>query len=150
MNKPSEGSRAPSVEATIEQLRYWVPTISDVARTLEARDGPSWFLSIEPHLAAACPVAIALKQSGLFDISIAGETYDDRTLASLDQLVLLLERITDGHVIQRKWISAATGAAQGVETIVLLTQGVVWREGQEPDGGSERRDRHFLPYRRRF
>ncbi|MGE0023494.1 MAG: hypothetical protein AB7S70_07680 [Hyphomicrobium sp.] len=148
MNKPSDALRAPSVEATIEQIRYWVPTISDVARTVEARDGESWLLSIEPHLAAACPVAIALSQSGRFDISIAGETYDDCALGSLDQLVHLLERISDGHVIQRRWVSAATGTMRGVETIVVLGAGAEWRDGQEADGGSERRDRHFLPYRR--
>ena len=150
MNTTPEGLHAPSVEATIEQLRYWVPTITDVARALEARDDASWFLSIEPHLEAACPVAIALKQTGRFDISVAGETYDDRALASLGQLVLLLERITDGQVIQRRWVSSATGADQGIETIVRLGQGAVWRGGREPDGGAEHRDRHFLPYRRRL
>lgn len=150
MSVTPEGFRGPSVEATIEQIRYWVPTIADVARTLEARDGDSWLLSLEPHLAAACPVAIALRQSGRFDISIAGETYEDRALAGLGQLVLLLERITDGHVVQRRWVSTSTGVAQGVETMVRLGDGLIWRNGPEPDGGAERRDRHFLPYRRRL
>ncbi|WP_295556456.1 hypothetical protein [uncultured Hyphomicrobium sp.] len=150
MSITPEGFRGPSVEATIEQIRYWVPTISDVARALEARDGESWLLSIEPHLAAACPVAIALRQSGRFDISIAGETYENHALQSLDQLVQLLEQIADGHVIQRRWSSAATGAHQGVETLVLLGPELLWRGGEEADGSVERRDRHFLPYRRRL
>jgi hypothetical protein len=148
MSTTPEGFRGPSVEATIEQIRYWVPTISDVARALEARDGESWLLSLEPHLATACPVAIALKQSGRFDISLAGETYEDRALETLDQLVLLLERIVDGDVIQRNWVSAITGVPQGIETHVPLGAGLVWRNGAEPDGGAECRDRHFLPYRR--
>ncbi|MBN8910981.1 MAG: hypothetical protein J0H65_02790 [Rhizobiales bacterium] len=142
--------RGPSVEATIEQIRYWVPTISDVAHTVEAREGESWLLSLEPHLATACPVAVALRQTGRFDISLAGETYEDRALETLDQLVLLLERVVDGGVIQRKWVSMATGAAQGLETHVHLGPGLVLRNGPAPDGDAECRDRHFLPYRRRL
>lgn len=150
MNVTPEGFRGPSVETTIEQLRYWVPTIADVARALEAREGDSWLLSIEPHLATACPVAIALRQSGRFDISIAGETYENLALQSLDQLVPMLEQIVDGHVIQRHWVSARTGTARGVETMVLLGPGLVWCNDPAPDDGAERRDRHFLPYRRRL
>jgi hypothetical protein len=63
------------VHATIEEIRYWVPTIKDVARVFEGNDDDSWLLSIEPTVVTACPVAIALKDNGRFDISIAGETY---------------------------------------------------------------------------
>jgi hypothetical protein len=137
------------VSATIEQLRYWVPTIKDVALVVESDDaGEGWTLSIIPKVASACPVAITLRESGRFDIVIAGEDYADRGLGSLDQIVTLLERITDGRVVQRRWVSRATGAETGVETMVALGEGLVWRNGPEPDGGSERRDRHFLPYRR--
>lgn len=148
MSSTPEGFRGPSVEATVEQIRYWVPTVADVARTVEARDGESWLLSLEPHLVTACPVAIALKQSGRFDISLAGETYEDRTLDGLDQLVALLERIVDGGVIQRRWVSSITGVSHGVETHVRLGSGLVWRNGPAPDGGLHSSDRHFLPYRR--
>lgn len=150
MNMTPEGICTSPVEVTIEQLRYWVPTITDVASAVEARDGESWLLSIEPHLATACPVAIALRQDGRFDISLAGETYEDCALSSLDQLVPLLERIVAGDVVQRRWVSAATGVPQGIETFVQLGSGLVWRHEPEPDGGAERRDRHFLPYRRRL
>lgn len=142
--------RSPPVLAAIEQIRYWVPSIADVAHVYEGKDEDeeSWLLSIEPSTAAACPVAIALKDNGRFDISIAGETYEDRALGTLDQLVLLLERIADGHVVQRRWVSAATGVPHGVETVVSLGTGGEWRDGAEPDGAAERHDRHFLPYRR--
>ena len=150
MSSTPEGIRGPSVEATIEQIRYWVPTVADVARAVEARESDSWLLSIEPHLATACPVAVVLRQNGRFDISIAGETYEDCTLESLDRLVVMLERITDGHVIQRRWISASTGTPQSVETLVSLGQDAIWRGGSEANGDAERRDRHFLPYRRRL
>ncbi|WP_072395076.1 hypothetical protein [Hyphomicrobium sp. CS1GBMeth3] len=150
MNTPPDVARSVSIETTIEQLRYWVPTIADVASTVEARDGQSWLLSIEPHIATACPVAIALKQNGRFDISVAGETYEDCALQSLDQLVRLLERIVEGDVIQRRWVSTATGVAADVETLVRLDEGVVWRSGSQPGGSAESRDRHFLPYRRTY
>lgn len=146
----ADGLRGPSVEATIEQIRYWVPTVADVARVVEAREGDSWLLSLEPNLSSACPVAVALRQSGRFDISIAGETYEDRVLESLEHLVLLLERISDGHVIQRRWVSAATGQPHSIETLVIMGPDRLWREGQEADASAERHDRHFLPYRRRL
>lgn len=144
-----DGYRASSVEATIEQLRYWVPTIKDVADVYEGRDDESWLLSIEPLARAACPVAIALKESGHFDLAIAGETYPDLKLEKLDHLLHLLERIADGRVVQRRWYSAVTGVHQGVETIVALGPDLVLCNGTAPDGSLERRDRHFLPYRRR-
>lgn len=149
MNTLPEGHRPSAVEATIEQLRYWVPTITDVARVAErAGSGDGWTLSIEPRVAAACPVTITLKETGRFDLVVAGERYADCALGALDQIVHLLERITDGQVIQRRWVSMATGADQGVETLVRLGSGLVWRDGAEPDGGAEHHDRHFLPYRR--
>jgi len=148
MNMPPKEVYSSSVQATIEQLRYWVPTIKDVAHVLEGRDGDCWLLSIDPHIGAACPVAIALKDSGQFDISVAGETYTDRMLAKLDDLVLLLDRITQGQVIQRRWFSAMTGLPQSIDTLVDLGGGQTWCAGPDPFGGAERRDRHFLPYRR--
>lgn len=145
---PNDFASTP-VSATIEQLRYWVPTIKDVARVIESDDmGNGWTLNIVPKVASACPVAITLRESGRFDIVIAGEGYADRGFGSLDQIVALLERIADGRVVQRRWVSRATGAETGVETMVPLGDGLVWRNGPEPDGASERRDRHFLPYRR--
>jgi hypothetical protein len=149
MTTTSEGFHPSLVQATIEEIRYWVPTIKDVARVFEGNDDESWLLSIEPNIRSACPVAIALKQNGRFDISIAGETYDDRVLQTLDQIVLMLERIADGHVIQRRWMSSATGVHQSIETIVALAPGLDWRGGPEPVAQVvERHDRHFLPYRR--
>ncbi|MDQ8699314.1 hypothetical protein [Hyphomicrobium sp. LHD-15] len=149
MTVTSEGFHPAQVQATIEEIRYWVPTIKDVAHVFEGNEEGSWLLSIEPVIGSACPVAIALKENGRFDISIAGETYDDRVLATLDQIVLMLERIADGHVIQRRWVSSATGAHHAVETIVTLGPGLDWRGGPEPHAHVvERHDRHFLPYRR--
>lgn len=137
------------VSATIEQLRYWVPTIKDVARVSERGEtGDGWTLSIVPTASSACPVLITLKDTGRFDISIAGETYGDRALGALDQIVALLELIADGKVVQRRWLSTVTGATVGIETMIPLGNGLTWSNGPAPGGVSEWRDRHFLPYRR--
>jgi hypothetical protein len=148
MTLSAEGFRPPPVQATIEQLRYWVPSIKDVAQVVESGHEGHWTLAISPQVSAACPVAITLKDTGCFDLVVAGEAYPDRRLGTLDQLVTLLERIIEGAVVQRRWVSASTGVHRGVETIVALGPDLVWRGGPEPDGGSERHDRHFLPYRR--
>lgn len=143
-----KGFHPSAVQATIEQLRYWVPTIKDVARVFEGKDEAHFLLSIEPKVSGACPVAIAIRDNGRFDLAVAGETYEDRVLASLDQIVILLERITEGQVVQRRWASTATGAPLTVETLVKLGAEHVWRDGIAGGDGCERRDRHFLPYRR--
>lgn len=149
MDTSPDGCRSSLIDATIAEIRYWVPTITDVARVTERDGGDGWTLSIVPHAAAACPVAITLKATGRFDLVLAGERYRDCALESLDQIVPLLERVVAGEVVQRRWASAATGLHQGVETLVGPGDGRLWRNGPEPDGGGARRDRHFLPYRRR-
>jgi hypothetical protein len=137
-----------AVQATIEQLRYWVPTIKDVARVFEGKDEEHFLLSIEPKVSGACPVAIAIRGNGRFDLAVAGETYEDRVLSSLDEIVVLLERITEGHVVQRRWMSTTTGVPLAVETLIRLGADNIWRDGIAAGDGGERRDRHFLPYRR--
>jgi hypothetical protein len=149
MTSPAKRPTQQSIELTIEQLRYWIPSIKDVARVYEGMEGQSWLLSIDPYVRAGCAVAVEIKDSGVFDIAIGGETYEDLALLSSDDIVLLLDRISAGHVIQRRWFSPATGALQCVETLVELGQGATWRGGPPPLDGGEQRDRHFLAYRRR-
>ncbi len=143
------------LHATVESLRYWVPTIADVARTRENETETAWTLSIVPTVAGACPVSLTLRDDHHFDICIAGESYDGRGASSLDLMLPLLEAITAGRVLQRHWISRSTGACRDVESIVRLADGSEWRDGHAsnfaeavPLDGTERRDRHFLPYRR--
>lgn len=147
MDTPLDEDRSPALDVTIAEIRYWVPTIADVAQVTEHGDGQT--ISIVPHAVGACPVSVTLKGTGRFDVVIAGERYEDRALDSLDQMVPFLERIADGEVVQRRWVSTATGAPLGVETLVRLGDGVLLRNGPAPDGGVEGSDRHFLPYRRR-
>lgn len=138
-----------SVQATIAQLRYWLPTIADVAHITEGASGEGWQFAIRPRTDGGCPVAVAVSETGQLDFTIAGETYEGRTLDTLDQLLPLVERITEGHVVQRRWTSRATGGFRGIETIVVLGPGRVWRDGMTaPEAGAESHDHHFLPYRR--
>lgn len=137
-----------AIELTIEQLRYWIPSIKDVARVYEGMEDESWLLSIEPHVGAACAVAVEIRDTGLFDIAIAGETYEGLALPPSDDIVHLLDRISAGYVVQRRWLSPVTGALQCVETLVDLGADEIWRGGPPPLDGGERRDRHFLAYRR--
>jgi hypothetical protein len=142
--------------ATVESLRYWAPAIADVARVDESETTASWSVVITPYVARACPMELTLKATRLFDMTIAGESYRDRSLDVLDFILPLIESVTEGRVIQRKWVSVATGAVRSVETIVTLEDGSVWTEGRTlapvgsaiPEDATERHDRHFLPYRR--
>lgn len=150
MTPTSEDLQPPSLTATIEQVRYWAPAIGDVARVSERGEvGNGWVLSIVPHTAAACPVSLTLKENDRFDIALAGETYPEFAFDALNQIVPFLECIVAGQVLQRLWISTATGMPQGVETLVRLGPGLRFRNGLAPADGIEYRDRHFLPYRRR-
>lgn len=148
MTSSAQSPSQHSIQVAIEQLRYWVPTIKDVAHVYEGTEGDSWLLSIEPRLQTACPVAVEIKSTGRFDIAIGGETYEDFALGSLDEIVLLLDRIAGGHVVQRRWVSSITGTPLAVETLVVLSPNAIWRGGSPFTGGGERQDRHFLPYRR--
>lgn len=139
----------PSVQATIMQLRYWIPTIADVAHVAEQEQEDRWCFILVPRAEGACPLSVTVYESGRLDFTIAGATYTDRALEQLDQLLPLIERITQGHVVQRHWTSCVTGAACGIQTIVSLGRGRAWRDGlAAPEGEAFAHDRHFLPYRR--
>jgi hypothetical protein len=144
------------VEATVEALRYWVPTVADVARVGESEAPGYWRLTMDPEVEGACPLEMTLHENQHFDLVLGGELYEDRALASLELLHPLLQAVTEGRVVQRRWISCATGAERAVETIVTLADGSVWRDGRTNDAvaaaipreATERHDHHFLPYRR--
>lgn len=138
-----------SVQATVAQLRYWLPTIADVAQVSETEEAEGWRFSLVPRTTGGCPVAVRVQESGLVDLTVASETYEGRALDKLDQLLPLVERITEGAVIQRRWASRITGGFLGIETIVQLEPGRAWRDGlTSPSADAESHDHHFLPYRR--
>lgn len=138
-----------SVQATVAQLRYWLPTIADVAHVSETEAAGGWRFSLVPRTSGGCPVAVTVLESGQIDFTIAGETYEGRALEKLDQLLPLVERITEGAVIQRRWSSRMTGGHLGIETIVHMGPARVWRDGlTAASADAESHDHHFLPYRR--
>jgi hypothetical protein len=137
------------LQGTIEGLRYWVPSIIDVAHVAEESGIGYWHLQVAPRSPGACPFEILLRDSCVFDAVLAGEAYEGRPVVALSVFLPLVEAIIGGRVIQRRWYSTQTGAQRSVETIVNLADGSIWRDGQSAaDGSSESHDRHFLPYRR--
>ncbi|MFA5949013.1 MAG: hypothetical protein WC807_01875 [Hyphomicrobium sp.] len=139
-------------QAIIEELRYWVPTVKDVARVYEIDEPEGWRLFIIPATDGACPVELLLRNDGLFDIEIGGQKYEAQSLTARNMLVVMLQQIADGRVLQRRWSSQATGAPCGLETIVDMGDGTLWTARQPPHGIAEENIeglcRHFLPYRR--
>ena len=140
--------------ATIESLRYFVPSVADVARSEENSGQGFWKVTMTPHTLGACPIELMLHGTQRYDMMIAGETYEDREISTLDLFIPLMEAISEGRVVERTWISLTTGAKVGRETIVTLGNGTRWQDGSGLHAvhGQEENlrweDRHFLPYRR--
>ena len=136
------------IHATIEGLRYWVPSIADLAYISQSESPESWTLSVKPKVEGACPFELRLRHDGTYDISLAGQTYLARPVTGLAMFEPLINAIIEGRVVQRHWISSQTGALRAIETLITLPNGQVWRDGGVVPAGCESRDRHFLPYRR--
>lgn len=142
-------------EAAIAGLRYWAPTVSDVASISESEGNGFWKISVTPDAANACPFELVLRSDQRHDLVIAGETFEDLPTKSLDVFVPLADAISQGRVVQCHWQSAATGAATAIETIVTLPDGREWSSARmltrlasdNPDGVVAV-TRHFVPYRR--
>lgn len=140
--------------ATIESLRYFMPSVADVAQHEEHSAQGFWKLSVTPLTPGACPVELILHETQRYDVMIAGETYEDREIASLDVFVPLMEAITSGQLIERSWFSLQTGAQVARQTLITLPKGALWEGGARPaafdgsDNNFRSEDRHFLPYRR--
>lgn len=145
----SDDTYVHTLQATIEGLRYWVPSIADLARVAQTDAPTGWTMHVTPKAAGACPFALSLRPDRLYDLVLAGERYPDRPVIGLGLFLPLAAAVIDGRVVQRRWISSRTGAVRAVESLVTLPGGTLWREGGTPDlDGCESRDHHFLPYRR--
>lgn len=144
------------LQATIESLRYWAPSVADAAKIEESGTADYWKFTVSPKVAGACPFELLLSSNQLYDFMIAGELYEDRPVVSLDLFLPLVEGITQGRVVQRRWVSLQTGAVRQIETIVSLANGREWRDSRAIDGlekaidaeATEKEDRHFLAYQR--
>jgi len=143
------------LQATIEELRYWIPSIADWARIEPSEAPASWKLSVEPRTAGAAPFELLLRTDRHYDLSVAGETFEDQPIDTLDLFLPLVSAISDGRIIQRRRLARFTGAPLSVETRIALGDGSVWSRLRTLSAGTamrpeeiEIRDRHFLPYRR--
>ena len=142
------------LEAAIAGLRYWIPTVSDVARVAEHTGDGYWKLSLVPHAAGACPFEFVLRNDQKHDVVIAGEVFEDLPTPSLEVFTHLADAIAQGRVVQCHWRSAATDIESAVETIVMLADGREWSRARyltrmvddNPDGFIAT-EHHFAPYR---
>ena len=151
----SDDAYRAKLEQTIASLMAWTGFVADVARIEEAASGTGWRLALAPRSPQACPVEIVLRADQQYDVTIAGETYADHPVSSLDMFLPLVEAITDGRVVKRRVSSSVTGLARSVSTLVTLADGRVLENGRlgaapnslPADSQIEIRDTHYLPYR---
>lgn len=141
------------LQYTITALRYWAPSIADTADIDESETADHWRLAVAPKLRAACPFELIIRADRNYDIGIAGQDYEARPVASLDLFAPLLEAITSGAVLQRRWFSTSTGLPRAIETVVILGDGRRWHGTDAGDAdltltGAECTNHYFLPYRR--
>jgi hypothetical protein len=140
---------------TMASLRAWSGFVADVAVIENAEIGDAWHFGLAPHMPGACPVELVLRHDQRYDLTIAGQSYEDREIASLDLFPRLIAAIAEGRVVRRHAVSRATGLVHLTSTIVRLADGSVF-EAADPrpaapalsDPQLEWRDLHFLPYRR--
>lgn len=143
------------LQATIASLRYWVPTIADQAHVEQVDGHQAWKLSVRPNDHPACPFELVLRTDQHYDIAVAGETFEDLPVQSLDAFLPLVEAIAAGRVVQRRTESVMTGAPLSVETRVMLKDGSIWSQRRDLPAHARIaaaetavHDRHFIPYRR--
>lgn len=137
-----------TLQGTIEELRYWVPSIADVARVAEGGGPEYWHLDVSPKSPGGCPFEMLLRHDQHYDLVLAGQNYEFLPVPSLAVFLPLAQAVVDGRIIQRHWISTQTGVLRSIETLIDLGSSGCWREGGRAGEGCERRDLHFLPYRR--
>lgn len=144
------------LQSVIASLRYWIPSINDVATVVEDDGGEYWQLGVEPHVSGGCPFEIVIRSDGFHDIIIEGETYEDQPSDNLDLFLALVEGISRGDVRRRLYHSCASGRVVAVETIVELGGGRTWSRRRDlvpfdSHGESDDlviTDHCYLPYRR--
>ena len=144
------------LRSTVNGLKTAAAPFADVAEVEITESADYSRLSMIPRTAGACPVVIMLRSDQQFDIALGAEFYEDCRLDRLELFEPLIQAVTSGNVIQRHYISTATGTEQAVETIVTLPDGSHWHKGHVltrmanalSGGRALLEDRRFLPYRR--
>lgn len=141
------------LRSTIECLRYWVPSISDVAHVEEESAPGFWRLAITPHTSGACPFEILLLSDQRYAVQLDGIAFEDLKVEALDDFVPLVDGISAGRVLCSRWTSASTARPLAVRMTVDLGRGRAWSGMTGPaetlaaEGVIEEK-RFYLPYRR--
>ena len=138
---------------TVAELEAAMARLSHVAVTDHETARDFWRGRIDPHAANACPFEVILYRAQTFDMTVGPETYEARKIDSLDVFVPILEALSHGRIITRRWSSAVSGAPVRVETLVTLPGDVIWQDHRQiaafaADAQIERRDCHFVAYER--
>ena len=134
-------------------IRAWSGFVSDVCRVEVSEEAASCRLALSPFAAGACPIEVVIDGAEMTcDMRIGAEIVRGWRPSSLDEFLPLLKAITEGRVITRRLMSAATGLPLAVSTQIWLEDGRTYvlppPDGSAPDGLQECRERHWLPYRK--
>jgi hypothetical protein len=136
-------------------IKAWSGFIADVARIETADEAEAWRLRIEPKAKRACPLELVVdSRTQSCDLTLAGETYEDWKLPTLDLVLPLVVAVSEGRVITRRMTSTATSLPVSVTTIVTLADGTrleppgAHHADAFPGGRIEQRDTHYVPYRK--
>ncbi|MDX2307680.1 MAG: hypothetical protein NW216_05530 [Hyphomicrobium sp.] len=137
----------------VESLRYWIPSISDVAKADEDQSDAHWRIAVAPHVHGACPFEVVLKSGQRYAVVLDGVAFDDLPAGDLAGVTALADAIAAGRVVRSSWTTAKTGTPIATRLTVDLGKGRRWTEtqGAVPDPSDDdyvRTDRHYLPYRR--
>ena len=138
----------------VAKLEDWAARYADTG-TMDAKHGTGfWRVVARPATPGTCPMTLVLRADQKFDLSLAGDLYEDRAIEDFDIFPPLLEAVAQGAVERTHYACGVTGADLGHETRVLLARGGAWgerrlRSGARITNAAVLEQRHrFLPYRR--
>jgi hypothetical protein len=145
------------LRTAIGRIKASLARLASVARIDETETASYWRIAVEPHAETACPFELIVHlQRQSFDIVIGPEAYESCSIDDQALLPAMVDAIVNGDVITRRWLSANTGAAYSVDTIVALPDGMDWLrsrlEGPAaraiPPASRLSEDHHYAPYAR--
>lgn len=152
----SEDTYRLKLQQLIASIKAWTGFVADVARVAVVEEASACRVTMQPKAIGACPIEIVLNShEQKCDLRIAGETYPNCELPSLDLVLPLIEAVAEGRVMTRRTSSAATGLVLSVVTVIRLADGRMIEPVRAEATGNgigagavESREIHYLPYRR--
>lgn len=138
----------------VAKLEDWAARYRDTG-DMDIKHGAGfWRVVARPHTPGTCPATLVLRADQKFDLSLAGDVFEDRPIDDFELFAPLLEAVARGDVQRTYYSCAVTGAKHGHETRVLLANRPAWGELRLPSGARIDDDSiveecvRFLPYRR--